>query len=176
MPDKKHIGKKEKFRESFERLYDSHFPILCMYVQRFVADRELCADIVQDSFAMLWRDIEKYDSPKTRLRFLYTASRNTALNQIRHDNVKHSISPLQPEENPIELEIIENEVKGMLWRGIASLPERYAEIISMTLEGYSLHEISEMTGRSLQTVKNNKTIALNTLRDIIEGDYRREWI
>ena len=176
MSVKKHIGKKEKFRESFERLYDSHFPILCMYVQRFVADRELCADIVQDSFAMLWRDIEKYDSLKTRLKFLYTTSRNSALNQIRHDNVKHTISPQQPDENPIELEIIENEVKGMLWRGIANLPGRYAEIISMTLEGYSLQEISEMTGRSLQTVKNNKSIAMGILREIIEGDYRREWM
>ena len=60
----------------------------------------------------------------------------------------------------IENEIIENEVKRIIWAEIAKLSGDYRNIMAMSLEGYSTKEISEELELSEQTIKNKKGEAL----------------
>ena len=60
----------------------------------------------------------------------------------------------------IENEIIENEVKRIIWAEIARLSGDYRDIMAMSLEGYSTREISEELDLSEQTIKNKKGEAL----------------
>ena len=64
----------------------------------------------------------------------------------------------------IENEIIENEVKRIIWAEIARLSGDYRDIMAMSLEGYSTKEISEELNLSEQTIKNKKGEALKQLR------------
>ena len=64
----------------------------------------------------------------------------------------------------IEGEIIEHEVKRIIWTEIARLAGDYKEIMAMSLEGYSTKEISEELNLSEQTIKNKKGEALKQLR------------
>ncbi len=70
----------------------------------------------------------------------------------------------QPSSLDIENEIIEHEVKRIIWAEIAKLSGDYHEIMAMSLEGYSTREISEELELSEQTVKNKKSEALKQLR------------
>jgi RNA polymerase sigma-70 factor (ECF subfamily) len=157
---------RERFHaESFRKLYDSHFAVLCLYAGRFIPDRDMCMDIVQESFLKLWLELHRYNSQNTRLRFLYTVVRNASLNAIRHENVRNAhIRPEAETEASIELEILENEIRGLLLQSIHSLPAKYAQIILLELQGHSLAEIAVLFGKSIQTIKNTKVLAVKKLK------------
>lgn len=154
----------DRSENRFQLLYDGHFVRLCIYAYKFIPDQEVCLDIVQESFIRLWHNREKYSDESTQLQFLYVTIKNMALNKIRHEKVKLKVPVLTVVSNSIESDIIENEVKGIIWHGITLLPKKYVEVLSLSLQGYSLKEISDKLGKPLQTVKNNKVEAIKLLR------------
>ena len=90
--------------------------------------------------------------------------RNACLNELRHLDIKNKVLLQQASCLDIEGEIIEHEVKRIIWTEIARLAGDYKEIMAMSLEGYSTKEISEELNLSEQTIKNKKGEALKQLR------------
>ncbi len=76
-------------------------------------------------------------------------------------DIKNKVLLQQVSSLDIEGEIIEHEVKRIIWTEIARLAGDYKEIMAMSLEGYSTKEISEELNLSEQTIKNKKGEALN---------------
>lgn len=162
-----HIVSEMSHTESFKALYNSHFAILCLYACRFIPDRDICMDIVQESYIKLWNELPRYNSRITRLRFLYTAVRNAALNAIRHEQVRQRVHSGKYIDITLEHDIFENEVQGMLLRAIQALPARHSQVILLELQGYSITEIAALQGKSLQTVKNTRVLAIKKLKNKI---------
>ena len=86
------------------------------------------------------------------------------MNELRHLDIKNKVLLQQVSSLDIEGEIIEHEVKRIIWTEIARLAGDYKEIMAMSLEGYSTKEISEELNLSEQTIKNKKGEALKQLR------------
>ena len=70
-------------KECIELLFRSYFGELCGFSSKYVGDLEVAKDIVHDTFLALW---DKYDSLPADTHFksyLFTATRNRCLNNIR---------------------------------------------------------------------------------------------
>lgn len=149
---------------ALEILYDQYFATLGVYASRFLHEEDSCVDVVHESFIKTWEKRKQFTSLQTIVGFLYTCVRNACLNELRHLNIKNKALLQQASIFDIENEIIENEVKRIIWAEIAKLSGDYRNIMAMSLEGYSTKEISEELELSEQTIKNKKGEALKQLR------------
>lgn len=150
--------------KALELLYDRYFATLGVYAGRFLHEEDCCVDIVHESFIKTWEKRKQFKSFHMIISFLYTCVRNACLNELRHIDIKNKVLLQQESAVNIENEIIEHEVKRIIWAEIARLSGDYREIMARSLEGYSTKEISEELELSEQTVKNKKGEALKQLR------------
>lgn len=150
--------------KALELLYDRYFATLSVYASRFLHEEDVCVDIVHESFIRAWEKRKQFTSFQAIVGYLYTCVRNACLNELRHLDIKNKVLLQQPSSLDIENEIIEHEVKRIIWAEIAKLGGNYREIMAMSLEGYSAKEISEELELSEQTIKNKKSEALKQLR------------
>lgn len=150
--------------KALELLYNHYFATLSVYANRFLHDEDACADIVHESFIRTWEKRKEFTSFQSIVGYLYTCVRNACLNELRHLDIKNKVLLQQVTSLDIESEIIEYEVKRIIWAEIAKLSDKSREIMAMSLEGYSTKEISEELKLSEQTIKNKKSEALKQLR------------
>ena len=129
--------------KALELLYDQYFATLGVYANRFLREENVCVDIVHESFIKTWEKRRSFTSFQMIISFLYTCVRNACLNELRHQDIKNRVLLQQASSLDIEGEIIEHEVKRIIWAEIAKLSGDYKEIMVMSLEGYSTKEISE---------------------------------
>lgn len=153
---------------ALKMLYEAYFAPLCVYARSFIQDKDCCKDIVHESFIKLWKNRKRMNSYGAIINFLYTCVHNHCLNEIRRLNYKNKIASIQNNIAIKENDIIENEVKCILWTEISHLSTSYRNILSMSLEGFSIKEISEKLELSEQTVKNKKTLAVKKLKKKLE--------
>jgi hypothetical protein len=49
------LGLSERDENALRVLFDTYYPVLCRFAERFLPDTSLAKDIVQDTFIKLWR-------------------------------------------------------------------------------------------------------------------------
>lgn len=157
----------------FESLFRTHYAPLATFALRYVSDRELAEEIVQEMFTNLWsgaRDIQIKTSVKS---YLFGSVRNACLNYLKHQKVKEAYAQSQwnrmefDATDYIELDELETQIAGALEK----LPGRCREIFELSrLEGMRYKEIANHLKLSLKTVENQMGKALAILRDEL-GDY-----
>ena len=77
--------KKEIFGyKSFEDLFNQYFEDLMRFVYGYVGNEEVARDIVHDVFLTFWNHREHLDFSWSLKSYLFTLSRNYALNYLRH--------------------------------------------------------------------------------------------
>ena len=80
--------KKEIFGyQSFEDLFNQYFEDLMRFVYGYVGNEEVARDIVHDVFLTFWNHREHLDFSWSLKSYLFTLSRNYALNYLRHQKV-----------------------------------------------------------------------------------------
>ena len=84
-------------KNAFKKLFDDYFPILCVFSFHYVEDKEVCKDIVQESFLSYWERKENFDDLLKVKSFLYTVTRNKCLNHLKHEQL--DISHLVEQED-----------------------------------------------------------------------------
>ena len=127
---------------SFEKIFREYYPVLLPFVERHVGERELAKDLVQDVFLKLYKSYPYFSSEVNIKSWLYTSSRNAALDYLRHlkvrDNNKllmqccqivrmHIIDGKKYTEISAELGISINTIKTQIFRGYKKLRELLAD-------------------------------------------------
>lgn len=123
------------------------------FIYRSLKDSGRAADVVQDTYEKLWRNVAEveYDSVK---QWLFTSAYNRMIDVIRKDSRLVPVefyddSSLYAEENRSDL----NEV---LHNALEKLPAAMRSVILLRdYEGYSYKEIGTITGLSEAQVKIN---------------------
>ncbi|HUW92897.1 MAG TPA: RNA polymerase sigma factor [Bacteroidales bacterium] len=121
------------------------------FIYRSLKDSGRAADIVQDTYEKLWRNVTEieYDSVKA---WLFTSAYNRMIDVIRKDSRLVAVefyddSSLFAEENKSDL----NE---LLHNALQKLPPAQRSVILLRdYEGYSYKEIGSITGLSEAQVK-----------------------
>ena len=156
----------------FKRIFEDYYRPLCGFSKRFVADNDVCDDIVQESFLALWNKREEIYNLKIIKSYLYSSVRNACLNYLRHQSVKN-----KNEANILALSsdwyyedaIIEEEVYAEIYDAIKELSPQSRKVIIMTMNGLTNPEIAGELDISINTVKTLKKRCYKSLRNRLKG-------
>lgn len=160
---------KSNNQPAFEYLYQRYSTALYSIALKIVKNEELAADILQDSFLKIWKNMSAYNSDKGRLfTWMLNVTRNTAIDKLR--------SEIEPErvlswdmfiERDHTAAIISDTNFGQIdLRFFVDqlTPERKEVIQLVYFQGYTHEEVSNNLMLPLGTVKSRIRRALEELR------------
>ena len=133
-------------------------------------DRADSEEIVQDVMLGLWSGRHKLAPELSLGAYLFRATRNRALNHLRHQKVQQRAVPmLQREEAVAATEdrgLVEREIQLALQSAMNELPPRCREVFELSRnQGLSYAEIAHALDISVKTVETQMSKALRVLRD-----------
>lgn len=174
------LSDKERFaiiqggdQSAFEAVFREHYAALCGFARRLVDDPAVSEELVQDLFVQLWEKRETLSLETSLRSYLFTATRNSCLNHLKHlqvrvrheDHVKLQALPLA--DDPSEV-LQAAELQARLRLAIDELPDRCGEIFKMSrFEGLKYDEIAERLNLSPRTVEVQIGKALRLLREAL---------
>ncbi|HQU57661.1 MAG: RNA polymerase sigma-70 factor [Phaeodactylibacter sp.] len=157
-----------------QQLFQRFQPMLVAYACQYLRSEEDAREAVQDVFMGVWNNREHLQLDESLKPYLYTATRNKALNYLNRRRlaaVSIEEAPVYASERPkVEAAMEAEELKALIYDEVRRLPERCREIFLLSRrEGLSNREIAERLAVSEKTVENQMTIALKRLRARVYG-------
>jgi RNA polymerase sigma-70 factor (family 1) len=164
----------EDFRQgdtqALSEVYHIYFRTLCYFADKFIDNKQAAEDIVADSFIKLWEKRNDFENIQTIKSFLFVATRNACLNFLKHEKIEtrshKEIRSLAIEsDDQVINEQIEAAVLHAIYEEVESLPAQCRNIFKLLFyKGMTTAEIAEHLDLSPQTVRNQKTKAIQLLR------------
>ncbi len=151
---------------AFRQLYAVLSIPLLDYAMSIVKDKEISEDIVQDIFTRIWLKRADLNPDLSIKAYLYRATRNAALNLLRHENIAtQSEGSIQVFYYAPEMTDDLDEVNKKLEKAIGRLPNKCRTVFLMNkIDGLTYTEIAEILDISVNTVKTQMGRALSFLR------------
>jgi RNA polymerase sigma-70 factor (ECF subfamily) len=131
------------------QLYEKYAPLMMSVCLRYVRDKDIAQNLLQDGFVKLFNKLHTYSGSGSFVGWMRKIFVNTALGHLRqNDALKYSIDIdtafdiESEEESPVD-KISADE----LMKCIAELPSGFRTVFNMVaIEGYSHTEIAEQLG------------------------------
>ena len=155
---------------AFKFFFESLYPSMCLYANKFLNDDEASHDIVQDAFIYLWKRKGEMKSIPSARYYLLKYVKNRSLNYLRNVRKKDPLDLVRFEaESFLGDTVIENETYLLIDNAIHGLSPQSQRVIEMTLDGLRIREIARNLGVSLNTVKTIKLRAFESLRNKLKN-------
>ena len=160
---------------AFKYFFDTYYDNLCNFVNSYLRDETISEDVVQSIFIYLWEKKDSLPSDCSIKSYLYAASKNKSLNQLRNIKNKNRIvgdllnqsELISDEKADLFLEF--EELKTIISNAIDGLPTQCKTIYQLSRdEGFTNKEISEKLGITVKTVENQMTIAIRKIKDFLQ--------
>lgn len=162
----------------FKNNFIDHYVNLCLFVCRFVKDKNIAEDIVQDVFANVWNKRNEIDFNRPLKPLLYKYARNKALDCLKsksmiNDSARQG-STLQSLDsyvtklivNQLDEELDFRELDREIMSCIQRLPLKCRTIYNMSrLHNLKNREIAENLGISVKTVEREIAKALTEIKN-----------
>jgi RNA polymerase sigma-70 factor (ECF subfamily) len=170
--------------EAYEILVKRYKDPLMNFVYRFVGDRDICTDIVQDTMIKFYLNKDSYRSFAKFSTWIYTIAGNLAKNELkrRRRRVIFSISNNDDERTPqIEDKMflspekltdgkIRNEI---IEKSLLKVKPVYREVVILRdIQDLSYEEISGITGLAIGTVKSRINRGRAQLQKLLKHIYK----
>ena len=160
-------GRRRDAIEAFDSLYRRHRDYVTRVALRYSSDRDVAADVLQDSFLYLLKRFPPSGEGlilTARLRsLLYPVARNLTLTALRQARRRERSAELEPDQLPDPRTVdpqYENLAKAM--RGLSA---RHQEILLLRfVDGMRLNEMAEALDVPPGTVKSRLHFAIRELR------------
>ncbi len=171
---------------AFAAAYDRHSAVVFGSAVRFLQDRELAEEVVQDAFVGLWRHAGDYDaSTGTLVGWLLAIARNRAIDRRRsilrrpqeaaaEDDAQMDVLVQSHGLDPAAADTPENAllrswVRAVVRTALSVMPDVERRTLELAYdEGLSQAEIAQRTGWPIGTVKTRTRRALASLRTVLE--------
>jgi RNA polymerase sigma-70 factor (ECF subfamily) len=169
-------GKIDIRKIDFKKLFDSYFPSLCVFANRFVNDEDLSKDMVQEVFLKVWNSATEFESEKSLKVYLYLATKNTCFDYLKKEKRKQQGGNINTDQlhdagyindDDVVLDIIREETYRQLEDAIELLPEKAREVLRLNLKSLTNQEIADELNISINTVKTHKLSAFKKLRELL---------
>ncbi|HSF45507.1 MAG TPA: RNA polymerase sigma factor [Chitinophagaceae bacterium] len=160
-----------KSQEGFSYLYDNYSGALYAVIVSIVTEKEQAAEILQDVFLKIWKQIPTYNEQKGRLyTWMMQITRNTAIDHIRSRGHKDQQKNRELSDSVFELGGSDfNPDKIGLRQIVHKLKEEYRELVELSyFHGLTQEEISKSLDMPLGTVKTRMRSALIQLRELFK--------
>lgn len=154
---------------AFDTVFRAHYAHLVSFAQGLLRDRSAAEDAAQEVMLELWRRRTDVVITESLRAYLLRATRNRALNQLRHVNVQKRAEPHLVGEDSVTAtgasELVATELKGAIVEAIAELPPACREVFELSRgRGLRYAEIASTLGISVKTVESQMGKALKHLR------------
>ena len=154
---------------AFDEIFRAWYAALVRATQAIVRDQPVAEELVQDALLELWRRREQLDVEGSPQAYLFRATRNRALNHLRHLAVQRrravELREDEARDASAPAELAARELEGAVREAIATLPPRCREVFEMSrTRGLRYSEIAETLGITVKAVEANMGRALKTLR------------
>ncbi len=170
--------------EAYEILVKRFKDPLMNFVYRFLGDRDVTTDIVQDTMIKFYLKKDSYQSIAKFSTWIYTIAGNLAKNELKRRNRRQilSISNDDPDDFTLQIEdkkfvapdrATDNSIKGeMVQKALLHVKPIYRELVILRdIEGFTYDEISEMTDLSIGTVKSRINRGRAHLQKLLKNIY-----
>ncbi len=162
---------KQRQQSAFSYLYDNYSSALQAIILNIVPDYDQAADVLQEVFVKIWRQIESYDETKGRLfTWMLNVARNASIDTVRSKAWQNSKQNNElTESNFAAAGNVEMNIDQIGLRKIVhQLKDEHKVLVELSyFKGYTQDEISKMLDIPLGTVKTRLRTALSQLRQII---------
>ncbi|TSA27801.1 MAG: sigma-70 family RNA polymerase sigma factor [Ignavibacteriales bacterium] len=170
--------------EAYDILVKRYKDPLMNFVYRFVGDRDICTDVVQDTMIKFYLNKDSYRSFAKFSTWIYTIAGNLAKNELkrRRRRIIFSIDNSDDERSPqIEDKMfiapdkaadgtIRNEI---IQKALLKVKTVYREVVILRdIQDLSYEEISEITGLAIGTVKSRINRGRAQLQKLLKHIYR----
>jgi RNA polymerase sigma-70 factor (family 1) len=166
MQDKTIIEFQHGGKESYQIIFNTLYPVMCLFARKYINDYDDAEDITQEVFVELWNRRAKFESFDQIKAFLYLSIKNRCINFIKHINIKrkYAETTLSDTDTFFDEFVIEAEVIQNLNNAINNLPEQQKQVIILSMQGLKNEEIAQSMQISINTVKLYKKNAYQQLR------------
>lgn len=168
---------------ALETLYDRYASTVLGISLKIMGDRAAAEDVLQETFWRVWRSAASYQSQLGSFTgWLFRIARNLAIDAYRRRNVRpRPITDVDdtdskmdqtpdPNTNVVEQSQLLFNHKLVL-SALATLPRVQRQVIEMAyFYGMTRQEISEVTGEALGTIHTRARLALQKLREELQGE------
>lgn len=168
---------------ALETLYDRYASTVLGISLKIMGDEAAAEDVLQETFWRVWRSAASYQSQLGSFTgWLFRIARNLAIDAYRRRNVRpRPITDVDdtdskmdqtpdPNSNVVEQSQLLFNHKLVL-SALATLPRVQRQVIEMAyFYGMTRQEISEVTGEALGTIHTRARLALQKLREELQGE------
>lgn len=163
----------EGHEQAFAELFHRYHHKLGAYIYDLTSSREMAEEVVQDVFMKVWHNRAELTEIKHFKTWLYTVSKNHALNarrdslrkKLRHKAWEQNQYPdIPPEElgREEQFELIEQAVNQLS-------PQQKKVFIMSRYQRLKYDEIARELNISRETVKSYLQVAIATIRKFVHG-------
>src|SRR5262245_20214253 len=164
-------------RDALADVYDRHARLRYSLALRIVRQQADAEDVLQDVFAQVWRQAERYDMGRgTVIGWLVTLTRSRALDRLRRGRVRPQSAgddlarDVADEAPGVDLALVSEEQAEAVRAALTALPENQRVPLELAYyEGLSQAEIAAKLDVPLGTIKTRMRQALIRLRDAMAG-------
>ena len=157
---------------ALSELYDRYAGLIYGAGVRYLGDRALAEDLVQDVFTSVWRGAAGFDPSRASFAtWVYRITRNRATDLIRRRRARvrtvgSEARPEPGEEDPA----VELSQSFDVASALSRLSPSHREVLILAyFHGLSQSEISRRTSTPVGTVKSRTTAALRALRETMRS-------
>jgi RNA polymerase sigma-70 factor (ECF subfamily) len=157
-------------------VFRTHYDPLVRFAYGYVRSQAVAEEMVQDLFLKMWEQRGTWELHGSLKSYLYTAVRNSALNDLRHRRIRQELEGRSAREGtalgmgehtPRADRVLEEEEQTLALRNaVDALPEIYRTVIALRAQhGLSYLEIAAVLGLPVRTVETRIARGMRALRD-----------
>jgi RNA polymerase sigma-70 factor, ECF subfamily len=155
---------------AFDAIFRAWYAPLVRMAEGMLRERAVAEEVVQDVMLELWRRRETLAPDGSPQAYLFQATRNRALNHLRHVRVEERGETNAAAELTMpaaaDRGVAEEEIEHAVKAAIGALPPRCREVFELSrTHGLKYAEIAQTLGVSVKAVEAQMGKALRTLRE-----------
>lgn len=164
--------------KEFKDVYNALYRPLCLFANSYVNDVPVAKDIVQDVFVKIWENEIILKSKNPSKGYFYTSVKHKCIDYLKSKQFRvvnkdisvESLNVLESDKH-FNKEVILIETSQIIEKAINSLPEKYSQIVNLSMKNFSNKEIAEILSLNINTVKAQKKVAYQKLRPLLKEYY-----
>ena len=156
-------------REAFSQIMRILMNKITALTYKITTDKDLAADIAQDSFISAWQNIHTFNFDAKFESWMYRIAYNKSLNALKRENklVNDFAFDIQASSSNPERDFYQQELQTKVLSFLHTLPTEQRAVFEFRFyKGLSFTEIADTTGKALGTVKTLYREATKKLRDL----------
>lgn len=156
------VGMCEKDHMCFEVFYNRHKESLYFFLFRLTSRADISEELMQEAFLKFFASVSRFDQSQSQVKtWLFNIARNCAIDYFRkkaETSLEGVEVELFQEEGTVNSEqeelMLRNAEQEELGAAIAKLPLAQREALLLWMQEFTYEEMAQMSGKSVQAMKN----------------------